>query len=410
MVRQGKEKQLLGALVKKYGDEPAAASDGEDDDDEDDEAGGGSDGGSSDEDDDEAAQWAWRLTRFYSKYNPDKVADVEKTLAKYAGKEELLFAALVKKYGPEPEDAGGVADVAAAAAGMAAASLGDDGEGEDPDGWTTRLTRFYALYNPEKVADVAKTLTKYAGNEDKLFDALVKKYGPEPPPPGAAAAGAGGGGGGDDDDDGEDATPFDANPALFRAVAYCPHSGLPPEYTEYSGLYESHCLPWLRANHPGVVAANEAQAAADEAAGKKKKKSKTSKHGGQAGVAGKGAGGGQGGGGKRGKKKKADTIEMVVVSRGGRKCMTHVRGLHKYDLGDKKLTLKKAAKALGRKFAGAASVKKTPSGQQEIVVQGDVTFDLPKYLRDEWGLPLSAMFVTDVKKKRSPAPEPFVAD
>ena len=237
LVRQGKEKQLLGALVKKYGDEPAAASDGEDDDDEDDEAGGG-DGGSSDEDDDEAAQWAWRLTRFYSKYNPDKVADVEKTLAKYAGKEERLFAALVKKYGPEPEDAGGMADVAAAAAGMAAASLAD-GEGEDPDGWTTRLTRFYALYNPEKVADVAKTLAKYAGNEDKLFDALVSKYGPEPPPPRSAGAGGGDGGDGADAADNEDATPFDANTSLFRAVAYCPHSGLPPEYTEYSARRDS---------------------------------------------------------------------------------------------------------------------------------------------------------------------------
>ena len=172
-------------------------------------------------------------------------------------------------------------------------------------------------------------------------------------------------------------------------------------------MYESHCLPWLRANHPDVVAANEAQDAVDAAAGKKKKKSKTSKHGGQAGVAGKGAGGG-GKSGRKGKKgKKADTVEMVVVSRGGRKCMTHVRGLDHFELGDKKLTLKKAAKALGRKFAGAASVKKTPSGQQEIVVQGDVTVDLPKYLRDEWGLPLDAMYVTDVKKKRKKAPEPF---
>ena len=55
--------------------------------------------------------WEWRLTRFYSKYSPDKVGDVEKTLLRYTGREELLFAALVKQHGPEPGDAGGVADV-----------------------------------------------------------------------------------------------------------------------------------------------------------------------------------------------------------------------------------------------------------------------------------------------------------
>ena len=222
----GKEAQLLGALVKKYGDEPEVSDAEESDGDE--------------ESDEDAAAWEWRLTRFYSKYNPDKVGDVEKTLAKYAGKEELLFAALVKKYGPEPEDAGGVADVAAA---VAAASLGEGGGGGDDDEddaeWTTRLTRFYALYNPEKVADVAKTLAKYAGNEDKLFDALVSKYGPEPPPPRSAGAGDGDGGDGADAADNEDATPFDANTSLFRAVAYCPHSGLPPEYTEYSARRDS---------------------------------------------------------------------------------------------------------------------------------------------------------------------------
>ena len=40
----------------------------------------------------------------------------------------------------------------------------------------------------------------------------------------------------------------------------------------------------------------------------------------------------------------------------------------------------------------------------------NVTFDLPKYLRDEWGLPLNVMYLTNTKKKRVPAPEPFVAD
>jgi density-regulated protein len=45
-----------------------------------------------------------RLTAFYEKYVPDKVASVPSLLEKYAGKEEKLFHALVEKYGPEPDD------------------------------------------------------------------------------------------------------------------------------------------------------------------------------------------------------------------------------------------------------------------------------------------------------------------
>ena len=45
-----------------------------------------------------------RLTEFYKKYVPEKVSDVPTLLGKYAGKEDKLFVALTKKYGPEPED------------------------------------------------------------------------------------------------------------------------------------------------------------------------------------------------------------------------------------------------------------------------------------------------------------------
>ena len=45
-----------------------------------------------------------RLTNFYKAYAPEKVSEVDSFLTKYAGKEENLFRALVKKYGPEPEE------------------------------------------------------------------------------------------------------------------------------------------------------------------------------------------------------------------------------------------------------------------------------------------------------------------
>jgi density-regulated protein DRP1 len=45
-----------------------------------------------------------RLINFYEKYQPDKVDGAGAILEKYAGKEDKLFKALVKKYGSEPED------------------------------------------------------------------------------------------------------------------------------------------------------------------------------------------------------------------------------------------------------------------------------------------------------------------
>lgn len=51
--------------------------------------------------------------------------------------------------------------------------------------WTTRerLAAFYAQYMPDKLDGIDAILEKYEGKEDKLFLALVKKYGPEPDDP-----------------------------------------------------------------------------------------------------------------------------------------------------------------------------------------------------------------------------------
>jgi len=44
-----------------------------------------------------------RLIRFFTKYDPAKVAEVDNILAAYATQEEMLYVALVAKYGPEPQ-------------------------------------------------------------------------------------------------------------------------------------------------------------------------------------------------------------------------------------------------------------------------------------------------------------------
>lgn len=78
--------------------------------------------------------------------------------------------------------------------------------------WTTqeRLTAFYEKYVPEKVESVPGLLEKYQGKEEKLFQALVQKYGPEPMDPYFSDSDEEGGGEeekvGDDDADGGDDT------------------------------------------------------------------------------------------------------------------------------------------------------------------------------------------------------------
>ncbi len=48
-----------------------------------------------------------RLARFLQKYNPGNLSSIDYILDKYAGKEDQLWVALIKKYGPEPEAGGG---------------------------------------------------------------------------------------------------------------------------------------------------------------------------------------------------------------------------------------------------------------------------------------------------------------
>lgn len=43
-----------------------------------------------------------RLEAFYSKYNPSKLPTVDDMLARYKGRESVLFNSLISKYGPEP--------------------------------------------------------------------------------------------------------------------------------------------------------------------------------------------------------------------------------------------------------------------------------------------------------------------
>ncbi|KAH8072816.1 hypothetical protein JL721_3466 [Aureococcus anophagefferens] len=151
-----------------------------------------------------------RLTAFYGKYEPSKVAGVGALLAKYKGKEEQLLGAMVKKYGPEPtpEEAGGDDD-------------DDDEEATDDEDPTV------------------------APGKDGRADA-------------------------DDDEDLEEEEDDDEpeSDGEDKAPIYCPVNGLPPEYAEFGPDYEKS-MEWIKANCPHLLPAGD-----DDAPGGAKKSGK----------------------------------------------------------------------------------------------------------------------------------------
>jgi density-regulated protein DRP1 len=348
-----------------------------------------------------------RLTRFYQKYNADKLHEIEGVLERFRGKESQLFNALVKKYGPEPgEDEVFAAPPAAAASAKGKAkALEEVPESQAVKDFNhARLLAFYKRYNPEKVDDVDNVLAKYKGKEAQLFNALVKKYGPEPDDS-------------DEEDDEEDASErkaeakheqeedededeeedadeeeekVSAEPKL-RTIVYCPVDTFPPEYCEYGPLF-NECKPWLAENCPELMLSKynrtvvellevERQIAAGvegislEVGGKqvKKKKKKQEEH----------------------KKKEDCVVYISKSSRKGRKRLTFVTGLEDFE----GVNIKDACKSLGKRFACSSSLSKTNEGQQQIQLQGDCITELMDVLPEMFGVEEAQIVVVDEPQK-----------
>ena len=99
---------------------------------------------------------------------------------------------------------------------------------------------------------------------------------------------------------------------------------------------------------------------------------------------------GKRGGGVIKKKTISADKQKVVISkevRNKKKAVTSVEGLETFSV-----KLKDAAKVFGKKFAASSSVKEKDSGGQEIVIQGDVIWDLPALLEKEYKIPKSKIF------------------
>ncbi|WWC93156.1 translation machinery-associated protein 22 [Kwoniella dendrophila CBS 6074] len=99
-------------------------------------------------------------------------------------------------------------------------------------------------------------------------------------------------------------------------------------------------------------------------------------------------------------KKKETKIIIKRSERTKRKHQTHVQNLELFGID-----LKKAAKLFAGKFATGSSVSKTPQGEEEIVIQGDVGDEIVEMLKAQVGVlkgaPADQVTRIEVKKKKA---------
>lgn len=98
-------------------------------------------------------------------------------------------------------------------------------------------------------------------------------------------------------------------------------------------------------------------------------------------------------------KRASSKVYIKRVERNKRKYVTEVSGLEHFGLD-----LKKIAKEFGKKFATGSSVTKTPSGGEEITVQGDVSDDIFDWLGEHHEqIPEENIELIEDKKKKGAA-------
>ena len=85
---------------------------------------------------------------------------------------------------------------------------------------------------------------------------------------------------------------------------------------------------------------------------------------------------------------------LLEIQRQKRKFVTAVAGLESVP----DLKIKDAATAFGKKFASGAAVSETATGAKEVVIQGDVCYELPALLKNVFKVPQDKMFFLEDKK------------
>ena len=145
-----------------------------------------------------------RLVAFYNTHAPDKLGDIDATVARYCGggpaEVEKMWKLLAKKYKTEvPPYLTASAPASASSNAPSSApttAAPQTGAGVDKALERQRLVAFYTTYAPDKLGDLDATVARYCGSGPaevaKMWALLSKKYKTEVPPytssPPAAAA------------------------------------------------------------------------------------------------------------------------------------------------------------------------------------------------------------------------------
>ncbi|KAF9026813.1 density-regulated protein DRP1 [Hymenopellis radicata] len=188
--------------------------------------------------------------------------------------------------------------------------------------------------------------------------------------------------------------PPPAEPTPPVQVLYCSVCTYPPEYCEF-GERITRCKEWLEEAHPDLYAkyysdeALEAKVKTLSLEAQKKIEKDTAKKEAKAEAKADAAL----------KKKMASQVTIKRIERNKRKHITSIHGLEAFGID-----LKKVAKQFASKFATGASVTKNAQGQDEIVVQGDVSDEVLEMIEEEVGLlkgiPADNVEIVEEKKKK----------
>ena len=164
-----------------------------------------------------------------------------------------------------------------------------------------------------------------------------------------------------------------SNPVI---IVYCPHCTMPSEYCQFGPLFKEKCLPHMQANMSEIELASAL--------------GQVSLEGGIKDV-----------GGKKSRiiSKEAAVFETKVIiariQRQRKKYVTSVGGLD--TVASLKGKLDDAAKFFKKKFSCGASVSETPSGSFEVIIQGDVSLELPEKLMTEYKITPGQIWFLEAK-------------
>ncbi|PIK58992.1 hypothetical protein BSL78_04092 [Apostichopus japonicus] len=142
-------------------------------------------------------------------------------------------------------------------------------------------------------------------------------------------------------------------------VLYCGECSLPVEYCEYHPNYDK-CKAWLEKNFPALF--KNLSISGGKGAEQEEDTKKRQKRGGKGVV-------------KTKKKTEPQMVAVSRVTRNKKKFVTVIRGLATHDID-----LKKASKQFANHFSCGSAV----TGEDEIVIQGDVTDEVIELIQKKF--------------------------